>query len=98
MAVEALETACFDRKKNVPGLTDNQRKSALNYRGNNFFTQASSVTVPTTFDKYKERTDYALLQLNTIERYLSDFRKISTEFTKNQKYKEGKELAAVDQE
>jgi hypothetical protein len=38
MAVEALETACFDRKKNVPGLTDNQRKSALNYRGNNFFT------------------------------------------------------------
>jgi hypothetical protein len=62
MAVNALETACFDRKKNIPGLTDNQKKSLLNYKGHNFFSQPTQpINVPSTFDKYRDRFDYSLL-------------------------------------
>ena len=98
MAIHALETACYDRKKNIPGLSESQQKSHLQYKGHNFFVQPGQViTVPTTFDKYKERFEYAMLQLKVIDRYLQDFRSISEDFKKNKKYEEKASLMGKEE-
>ena len=53
MAVNALEVQCQERKDNIPGLTDAQKKSLLNYNGRNFFLSGNEVrTKPKTFDNY----------------------------------------------
>ena len=53
MAVNALEAQCQDRKENIPGLTEGQKKSLLTYNGRNFFLSGNDIkTKPKTFDNY----------------------------------------------
>jgi len=81
MAVNALEAQCQDRKENIPGLSESQKKSLLTYNGRNFFLSGNDIqTKPKTFDNYQERFAFAIRQLLVIERYLQDFRHISNEF------------------
>jgi hypothetical protein len=61
MAINALEKACFERKRNIPVLSDPQKKSLMNYNCNNFFNPSGiNIQEPKNFDNYEERYIYAM--------------------------------------
>jgi hypothetical protein len=99
MAVNALEAQCQDRKENIPGLTEAQKKSLLTYNGRNFFLSGNDIKVkPKSFDNYQERFSFAIRQLLVIERYLQDFRHISNEFAaKRRAENQGSTIRAVEE-